>query len=434
MNLKLILCLALALSGGLFAVLPASLRAQESPGFDVAAVHTLITNLLGKQPFSSTVEVQSRNASFPVTASIGFCADGEKYRSYSDMANLKSDSFTPDAAAIFKKRGVDRTIMITRLDQNLKFVIYPGLRAYIKKPVPIASGLAASPLKIVRALQGQSTIDGHPCNQCRVDIIQAGSTNFSATIWEARDLQNFPIQIELGDAAENMLRLQFHNLKFGPLDTILFEVPTGYRCFADVHEMLHGGPAITASSASATPETKADVTARIIKSQQELADKGDADAQLRMGLRYRDGDGMPRDLDLARELLQDSANQGNAEASVALARLNPKPKPLPKSETAPNAEGSGLLIQNAEFGTGGNMADVTDQVSELLRTKAAGFTINSETLGVDPKPGKKKHLTVRYSYKDVSSQMTVAAGKRMSSNTLIQHIEKKNPMDKNATE
>lgn len=66
---------------------------------------------------------------------------------------------------------------------------------------------------------------------------------------------------------------------------------------------------------------KAEVSARIFKYQKDLAEKGDSYGQLRMGERYRDGDGVEKDISKARDLLSKSAASGNQSAADALQKL-----------------------------------------------------------------------------------------------------------------
>jgi hypothetical protein len=418
MKLKLILCLALVLSG---MTLPIVAVAQESSGFDspLTLVHTLITNLFGNQPFSATAQVESYDgnsltpATISITATVGFCADGEKFRSYSDMANVKSDMFTPDAAAVFKQHGVDRTILITRLDKNMKFLIYPGLRAYVEKPGLLSPDTTMSPLKIVKTFLGHETIDGHPCNKSRVIVIQDDATNLFATVWQASDLQDFPIQIELGDSVNIVARIQFRDVKIGELDPKLFEVPDGYTRYNDIHEMLNGKPAPTKPA-----DTQADVSARVLKSQQDLANQGDRYGEYRMGLRYRDGDGVPADLDKARELLQKSADQGNTDAAAALTKL-PKPKKV-KSSPPKNSDldATNFTILSAEFGQGQQATNLTARVVELLNAHPDGFRTDVQTLGFDPMPGKRKQLVIRYEFKGTNFMATLSTPSQISYQTL----------------
>jgi hypothetical protein len=60
---------------------------------------------------------------------------------------------------------------------------------------------------------------------------------------------------------------------------------------------------------------------RVLKSNQDLADKGDSYGLLRMGQRYRDGDGVPKDLIKARECLAKAAAAGSLTAEEELKTL-----------------------------------------------------------------------------------------------------------------
>jgi len=61
---------------------------------------------------------------------------------------------------------------------------------------------------------------------------------------------------------------------------------------------------------------------KTLKWNQEQADGGDAYGQLRMGERYRDGDGVEKDLDKARAYFEKAAAQGNKTAQEDLDELS----------------------------------------------------------------------------------------------------------------
>lgn len=60
---------------------------------------------------------------------------------------------------------------------------------------------------------------------------------------------------------------------------------------------------------------------KVLKSNQDAADKGDAYGLLRMGERYRDGDGVPKDLTKARDYLTKAAAAGSPTAEADLKNL-----------------------------------------------------------------------------------------------------------------
>jgi len=62
--------------------------------------------------------------------------------------------------------------------------------------------------------------------------------------------------------------------------------------------------------------------AKVVNWNQAQADKGDSYGLLRMGERYRDGDGVPKDLNKAREYLTKATAAGSPDAADELSKLN----------------------------------------------------------------------------------------------------------------
>lgn len=76
-------------------------------------------------------------------------------------------------------------------------------------------------------------------------------------------------------------------------------------------------------NAKANAAAQKQVTAtRALKFNQDAAAKGDMFGLLRMGERYRDGDGVEKDLAKAKEYLQKSADAGSPTAKEELSKLN----------------------------------------------------------------------------------------------------------------
>ena len=75
------------------------------------------------------------------------------------------------------------------------------------------------------------------------------------------------------------------------------------------------------AAAEKAAAAKKQTDAKVLKSNQELADKGDAYGLLRMGERYRDGDGVPKDLAKAKDYLTKAAAAGSPTADADLKNL-----------------------------------------------------------------------------------------------------------------
>jgi len=72
----------------------------------------------------------------------------------------------------------------------------------------------------------------------------------------------------------------------------------------------------------AQEQKKKAVQDNVLKWNQQQADNGDAYGLLRMGERYRDGDGVPKDLAKSREYLAKAAAAGSTDAADELSKLN----------------------------------------------------------------------------------------------------------------
>jgi hypothetical protein len=76
------------------------------------------------------------------------------------------------------------------------------------------------------------------------------------------------------------------------------------------------------AAAEKADDAKTAVQAKVLKSNQDLADKGDEYGLLRMGERYRDGDGVPKDLAKAKDYLTKATTAGSPAAADELSKLN----------------------------------------------------------------------------------------------------------------
>jgi TPR repeat protein len=76
------------------------------------------------------------------------------------------------------------------------------------------------------------------------------------------------------------------------------------------------------AAAEKADAAKTAVQAKVLKSNQDLADKGDEYGLLRMGERYRDGDGVPKDLAKAKDYLIKATTAGSPAAADELSKLN----------------------------------------------------------------------------------------------------------------
>lgn len=105
-----------------------------------------------------------------------------------------------------------------------------------------------------------------------------------------------------------------------------------------------------------------------------------------------------------------------------LTRTKAKNGPLWDNSAPPDS--SSITIQSAKFGAKKKIADVTARVIELLHANSDGFIVNTNTLGCDPFPGRKKHLTIEYGFNGFDFASTNSNGDKVSNQTLINYARK----------
>jgi hypothetical protein len=151
-----------------------------------------------------------------------------KTRSEVDMVQVKSRDIDAGAATMFKQMGMDRMVTIVRPDKQTVFVIYPGLAAYAETPVPTAE------LQMVAA--GNEVIDGHPCQKKKLSISSKDGKQ-EGFIWQATDLKDFPIKIEITLTHGSTLTT-YTGIRFEKPDAKLFEPPAAYEKYDSVEMMI----------------------------------------------------------------------------------------------------------------------------------------------------------------------------------------------------
>ncbi len=80
-------------------------------------------------------------------------------------------------------------------------------------------------------------------------------------------------------------------------------------------------------SFSKTQAEKNEILRKTIESQKTRAEAGSASAQYDLGVRYLDGNGVEKNLELAKKWLELSAKQGNSQAAKKLENFPGATKP-----------------------------------------------------------------------------------------------------------
>lgn len=283
------------------------------------------------RPFSGAATVTLSDDP-PLTVNVSISSQNGDVRLYVDRGETVGLPVPPDLAAKIvaerKREGENRYFILFLKDDPIRYKVFPDRRAYrtndLLTLIPFMRW--TNPVTIQQVPAGEESVSGRPCHKIEWRMTIENETDVFATVWRASDLGDFPMRLKINNAFD----ITFTQTKFEKLDHSLFEVPAGYRNL-DALPPLPAVPSmispimVNRTTSTKAPPTKSDVDARILKSQQELAAKGDAYGELHMGLRYRDGDGVEKNLAKAREWLQKAADQGDPDAFAALSKL-PRPK------------------------------------------------------------------------------------------------------------
>jgi len=122
--------------------------------------------------------------------------------------------------------------MVTDLATNATFAVVSSSGFCLEGSV--AAGrtfpfIAARNAKVTQSDRGEETIDNHPSKVQEVTISQEGRSDIKLTLWEAKDLQGFPIKMRR--AAIPMVvgskdrEVRFTEVRLGPPDPALFLKP-----------------------------------------------------------------------------------------------------------------------------------------------------------------------------------------------------------------
>jgi hypothetical protein len=231
---KQLLLIATTLLG--LALLPAGAQpGPQGPNFDRA-----IEKLFGdNQAFSANVEFQtSERGGEAVTMPGSFSFDGGKSRFEINMSEMKGSKMPPQAAEQMKAMGMDKVITISRPDKKLAYIIYPGMKSYAAMTPPGAD-TAASPsdFKLETTQLGKETVDGHACIKNKVIATGKDGTKVESTVWNATDLNKFPVKIETTQSGQKVVML-YKNISLKKPAASQFDTPEDFTKYDSIQSMI----------------------------------------------------------------------------------------------------------------------------------------------------------------------------------------------------
>jgi outer membrane lipoprotein-sorting protein len=173
---------------------------------------------------------------FALTA---FGSDPARFKNYSaDMETTTAEgSFT---SKIFYKDGKMRiesnaqghkSANILRPDRKVMWMLMVESKTYMEMPLDkskqdIQSKLHDPNIKTDKEFMANEVVDKHPAKKYHLTITTDGKRERSGYIWEATDLENFPVKYQSEDMKMTTI---WRNIKTGDVTDAVFEVPAGYK-------------------------------------------------------------------------------------------------------------------------------------------------------------------------------------------------------------
>jgi hypothetical protein len=136
--------------------------------------------------------------------------------------------FTPNAARIESVDGKGNpSIQIMRFDQKVMWNLIPAQRMYVEMPGASLSDWAAwaDEQGVQRESLGMEQVGEYHCEKFRVHMKVMGkeATSFE---WDAKELDGLPVKTR---DEKGTWSTEYKNVKLGPQDPSLFEIPAGYQ-------------------------------------------------------------------------------------------------------------------------------------------------------------------------------------------------------------
>jgi hypothetical protein len=217
---------------------PAAARgpAGGGPRFNGSMARLFGDNLAFTANLEVTTKGGGTNAPVTMPGKIAFL-DG-KTRFEINLDQIQGTKMQPTTSAQLKALGMDKVISITRPDKKLTLQVYPGMKAYIETPSQdSADDKASSDFKIETTEVGKETFDGHPCVRNKAVVTDPDGTKHEAFLWNATDVNNFPIKIQQNERDMGVTML-FKEVVLQKPDPSLFESPSGFTKYNDLSAMM----------------------------------------------------------------------------------------------------------------------------------------------------------------------------------------------------
>ncbi len=185
--------------------------------------------------FAASMKTQMTGPNGPMTVTAKMYFDHENSRTDMNMTDVQGSSLPQSAVVQMQSMGMDKIIMITPASKKTVYMIYPKIHCYAGVPMP-AQDPAAKNFNVQITKLGTETVDGHPCVKNQV-VVTNSTQSQEFTVWNATDLNNFPIQIQQNQQGISAT-ITFQNITLGGLNKSLFVPPADYTHYDSMQSLM----------------------------------------------------------------------------------------------------------------------------------------------------------------------------------------------------
>ena len=226
----------------------------------------ITTTLFGKDAaFTANMEIDVAGAPSGQAMNIPckISCDHGNARLDLDIAEMKGGGIPPEAVAQMKTMGMDKTIVISRPDKKLTYVIFPGLKSYVENAT---ADEGAADFKVQTTELGKESLAGRACVKQKAVVTDKQGKLHEATVWKAADAKDLPVkivQVEQGTT----ITMTFKNHSATKPAASLFTPPADGTKYENMMALMQGAMqkqmgAAPATGLPAAPATDAQKTPR----------------------------------------------------------------------------------------------------------------------------------------------------------------------------
>jgi len=95
----------------------------------------------------------------------------------------------------------------------------------------------AKDLKLQKTPLGKETIDGHPCIKNRVIMADAKGQLGEAVVWNATDMKEFPVQMQMKDKDTTVV-MRYTEVRMSKPDAKQFVAPATFTKHTDMQQLM----------------------------------------------------------------------------------------------------------------------------------------------------------------------------------------------------